>query len=49
MFYSYLLAEKHNVKLYVGSDSNPIDLTDPMDSLLVGLLSEISSYDRLTT
>ena len=30
----------NNVKLYVGSDSNPIDLTDPMDSLLVGLLSE---------
>ena len=34
------------VKLYVGSDTNPIDLTDPMDSLLVGLLSEISSYDN---
>lgn len=37
---------QNNVKLYVGSDSNPIDLTDPMDSLLVGLLSEISSYDN---
>ena len=35
-----------NVKLFVGSDTNPIDLTDPMDSLLVGLLSEISSYDN---
>ena len=37
---------QNNVKLYVGSDTNPIDLTDPMDSLLVGLLSEISSYDN---
>ena len=36
----------NNVLLYVGSDSNPIDLSDPMDDLLVGLLSEISQYDN---
>lgn len=36
----------NNVLLYVGSDIKPIDLSDPMDDLLVGLLSEISSYDN---
>ena len=36
----------NNVLLYVGSDSNPIDLSDPMDDLLIGLLSEISQYDN---
>ena len=38
--------KQHNVLLYVGSDPNPIDLSDPMDNLLVGILSEISQYDN---
>lgn len=37
---------QNKVLLYTGSDSNPIDLSNPMDDLLVGLLSEISQYDN---
>lgn len=37
----------HNkVLLYTGSDPSPIDLQNPTDDLLVGLLSEISQYDN---
>ena len=36
----------NEVSLYTGSDISPIDLSNPMDDLLVGLLSEISAYDN---
>ena len=44
--YSLTTQNKTNL-LYVGSDPNPIDLSDPMDNLLFGILSEISHYDNL--
>lgn len=37
---------QNKILLYTGSDPNPIDLQNPMDDLLVGLLSEISQYDN---
>ena len=40
----------NKVLLFSGSDSNPIDLSNPIDDLLIGVLSEISQYDnRLRT
>ena len=38
--------EVNKVLLYTGMDSSPIDLSNPTDDLLMGLLSEISSYDN---
>ena len=37
---------QNKVLLYTGSDPSPIDLQNPTDDLLVGLLSEISQYDN---
>ena len=37
---------QNGVLLFSGSDFKPIDLSNPMDDLLVGLLSEISQYDN---
>jgi DNA invertase Pin-like site-specific DNA recombinase len=37
---------QNKILLYTGSDPDPIDLQNPMDDLLVGLLSEISQYDN---
>ena len=36
----------NKVLLFSGSDSNPIDLSNPIDDLLIGVLSEISQYDN---
>ncbi len=36
----------NDVSLYTASDMNPTDLTNAMDDLLVGVLSEISAYDN---
>lgn len=40
------LLQRSGVKLYTGSDSKPIDLSDPMDELLLSILSAISTYDN---
>ena len=38
--------KKNEVLLYNDSDPNPIDLSDPMDELLLGIMSEISVFDN---
>ena len=40
------LLEQHNVLLYTGSDTSPIDITDPQDNLILGIMSEISQFDN---
>lgn len=37
---------RQKVLLYTGTDSSPIDFTNPQDELLINLLSSISSYDN---
>ena len=38
--------KKNGVLLYNDRDPNPIDLSDPMDDLLLGIMSEISVFDN---
>lgn len=37
---------KNNVKLYKGTDPNPIDISDSFDNLLFGILNEFSVFDN---
>ena len=36
----------NDVLYYSGSDSTPVDLTDPTDNLLFGILSELASFEN---
>lgn len=38
--------KRNEVKLYKGTDPNPIDLSDPLDNLLFGILNEFSVFDN---
>lgn len=41
-----LKLKRGEVKLYKDSDPNPIDLSDPSDNLLLGILNEFSVFDN---
>lgn len=41
-----LKLRKNNVKLYKGTDLTPIDLSEPLDNLLFGILNEFSVFDN---
>lgn len=41
-----LYIKEHSVLYYSQNDPNPVDLSDPMDDLIFGILSEVSQFDN---
>ena len=40
------LLKQNDVLLYTGSDTSPIDISNPQDNLILGIMSEISQFDN---